>query len=325
MTLNLLDNDGSPKPTIVSNTSPTAGGKVTLNKTTGVMTYTPKSGFSGADSFSYTVKNASGLTAVATVTITVKAGVPPTPANDAATTEYNTPVTLNLLDNDGSPKPTIVSNTSPTAGGKVTLNKTTGVMTYTPKSGFSGTDSFNYTVKNASGLTAPATVTITVKAGVPPTPVDDSATTKYNTPVTLNLLDNDGSPKPTIVSNTTPVAGGRVTLNKTTGAMTYTPKSGFSGTDSFSYTVKNASGLTAPAAVTITVQSNAAPTANGGWYEVGVNRARLIKLGGNDPDGDAVSVKSYTTPAHGKVSKSGSNYYYTPNAGYVAKTHFPTP
>src|SRR5262249_20219447 len=58
---------------------------------------------------------------------------------------------------------TAITNGATSQGGTVTVN-TDGTFTYTPKTGFTGTDTFTYTAKNSAvaTLTDTATVTITV-------------------------------------------------------------------------------------------------------------------------------------------------------------------
>jgi hypothetical protein len=105
---------------------------------------------------------------VVTVDQTLNAG------NDFATTEVDTPVDINVLENDSDPQNgsfEITSLTQPANGQASHLN---GVVTYTPDSGFQGTDTFTYTITDDQAETAVATVTVNV---VPPTPpvlfVDD--------------------------------------------------------------------------------------------------------------------------------------------------------
>jgi hypothetical protein len=69
-------------------------------------------------------------------------------SNDAANV---TPTTL-----------TIKSVTSGTNGGTIVIGPTGTDIRYTPVSGFEGTEQFKYTVQNAEGLTATATVTVQV-------------------------------------------------------------------------------------------------------------------------------------------------------------------
>ena len=58
-------------------------GTTSVNPTTGAITYTPASNYTGPDSFTYKVKDNSGADSnVATVSITVNA--PPVASNDTA-------------------------------------------------------------------------------------------------------------------------------------------------------------------------------------------------------------------------------------------------
>jgi len=65
------DADGDPV-TVLSVTSPTAqGGTVTLSGAAGAFTYTPAANFNGQDTFSFTVGDGKGGTAIEQATITV--------------------------------------------------------------------------------------------------------------------------------------------------------------------------------------------------------------------------------------------------------------
>ncbi len=102
---------------------------------------------------------------------------------------------------------------------------------------------------------------------LPPLAFNDALATLMNTPVSGDVLINNGSgvdrdPESTALTvTTTPVSGpsnGSVSLSST-GAFTYTPNTNYFGTDTFVYRITDASGLTDTATVTITI---AAPTAN---------------------------------------------------------------
>ena len=95
--------------------------------------------------------------------LTVSAGpvgpAPPLATNDTATTAFNTAVTIQVLTNDSDPNGDALSITSITQGahGAVTLNG--GItVTYTPTEGYSGADSFTYTISDGNGGTSTATV-----------------------------------------------------------------------------------------------------------------------------------------------------------------------
>jgi YVTN family beta-propeller protein len=88
----------------------------------------------------------------------------------------------------------------------------------------------------------------------PPVALDDTATTNENTPVTINVLANDfdlDGGSLTVVSVVQP-ANGTVTINAD-NTVTYTPNTGFSGTDAFAYTVSDGKDGTDTATVTVTV------------------------------------------------------------------------
>ncbi len=97
----------------------------------------------------------------------------PVAVDDIVAASLNNPIPINVIgndtDRDGNPtidKTTVVIKTQPT-NGTVTVNPVTGVVTYTPNPGYSGPDSFTYTVKDIRGAESnPATVRITIP--IPP-------------------------------------------------------------------------------------------------------------------------------------------------------------
>ena len=105
-----------------------------------------------------------------------KGGTTPTPTpankapiagNDSATTQAGTPVAINVLSNDSDPDgdPLSISGVSSAANG--TVSNANGTLTYTPKAGFSGNDSFNYSISDGKGGSTTATVGIVVNPAPP--------------------------------------------------------------------------------------------------------------------------------------------------------------
>ncbi|MGE3857488.1 MAG: Ig-like domain-containing protein, partial [Dehalococcoidia bacterium] len=88
----------------------------------------------------------------------------PTATDDSVTTDEDTPVDIDVLANDSAANAGELSVTSATdpANGSVIINAD-DTITYTPDAGFTGTDTFDYTVEEADGGTATATVTVTVE------------------------------------------------------------------------------------------------------------------------------------------------------------------
>ena len=91
-----------------------------------------------------------------------------------------------------------------------------------------------------------------------PTAVDDSASTPEGSAVTIDVLINDADPDgdSLSVSSLTQPPNGSVVMNGDEKTVVYTPKSNFSGSDNFSYTVTDGKGGTDTAGVTVTVTAN---------------------------------------------------------------------
>lgn len=148
-----------------------AHGTVAINAD-GTIGYTPASGFTGDDSFTYTAEDAAGNQQSNTITVTVAASAPVALDADAAT-DQDTAVTVSVLDSAFNPAGGTLSVASVTQGtnGSVSINAD-GTVTYTPAAGYAGPDPFQYTVTDGSGNTATGTINVTV--GPPPAgPTDE--------------------------------------------------------------------------------------------------------------------------------------------------------
>jgi hypothetical protein len=145
------------------------------------LTYTPDSGYTGADSFTYRAKdNTDRYSDTVTASITVSVNPPPTCNNINVTTTADTPVAVNLNCTDLAGDPltyTIVSNPSHGA-----LSGTAPNLTYTPASGYTGADSFTYKANDGVSDSNIATVSITVTTVSPPAPTPTPTTTAGATP-----------------------------------------------------------------------------------------------------------------------------------------------
>ncbi len=350
VTIPVLDNDTDPdgradiRPNSVTIATDPANGAAVANAD-GSVDYTPAANYSGTDSFTYTVKDASGGTSnTATVTVTINAtNDPPVATNDTATAVEDTAVTVAVLANDTDPEDNIdagsVAIVSGPANGTATANDDGGV-TYTPAANFSGTNSFTYTVKDTSGETSnAATVFVTVTAtNDPPVASDDTATAVEDTAVTIAVLDNDTDPdgnadiQASSVVITSGPANGTATANDE-GGVTYTPAANYNGPDSFTYTVKDKSGETSnPAIVTVDVTSvnDGPPVANDDPDITTVeDTAVTVSVLDNDtdPDGNADiqagSVAIVTAPVNGAATANADGgVTYTPKANYNGPDSF---
>ena len=339
VTVNVRANDTSATGQALANpivlTNP-AKGTATVNPD-GTITYLPNNGTSGLDSFTYRVCDTSStpVCASSTVTITVPNSV--TANNDTGTTPQNTPIATSVLANDthaangAGLDPSSVTVTSAPAHGSTSVNTSTGVITYTPANGFTGTDSYGYRVCDLSTPTAQcatATVTITVGANTV-TATNDSATTTPITAISINVRANDSSSTGQPLANptvTTAPAHGSAAVNAGTGTITYTPQSGFSGVDTYRYRVCDTSNPTpvcATATVTVTVTNTV--TATNDSASTGQNTAVTTNVLANDTVAnggaplDPSSVSVTTAASHGSTSVNTTTgaITYTPVTGYT--------
>jgi large repetitive protein len=117
----------------------------------------------------------------------VTRNMPPIAQPDSATTPHNTPVTFNPLSNDYDPESddiTLVSVSTPSSG-SATAYPGAPSITYTPATGFSGTATFTYVVRDQYDATSIGNVSVAVApaTNLPPVAVDD---------VLYVMLDNIG-------------------------------------------------------------------------------------------------------------------------------------
>jgi hypothetical protein len=279
VTIDVLANDSDPEGTeltIIDVEQPAEG---TVEIVNNQLVYTPADGQAPGDvTFFYHVQDEDGEEATAQVTVTVTEGSSenndPDAVNDDRTTEVNTPIEINVLGNDTDPDDDTLTVISTTNGlnGTVEINAD-GTVTYTPETGFIGSDTFTYTISDGNGGEDTATVTVWVEkpANEAPDAVDDAQSTAFGTPVQIDVLGNDTDPDgdDLTVTNVTDGANGTVVINAD-GTVTYTPNDGFSGEDTFTYTISDGNGGEDTATVTVTVADQPAGTARVGnriWFD----------------------------------------------------------
>ncbi|MEZ5534645.1 MAG: Ig-like domain-containing protein [Thiolinea sp.] len=329
LNISVLANDNDPdgdQLTISSFQTDTAnGGKVTAGEA-GVLIYTPKADFTGTDSFTYTVSDGHGGEATATVTVVVEdnstggSNTAPVATDDTVNAEPDKQVPVDVLNNDSDPDGDTliiesVDNQSQQGG---SLSISYGKVLYTPPAGFKGTDSFSYTISDGNGGKATATVTVVVGDSAPVSDLnaaDDSVATKVDTSVTIDVLSNDSDPDGDVVLiksfDGSSQQGGSITEN-TDGHLVYTPASGFTGTDTFSYTATDGDGEEDTAVVTITVEDNGTDpamkpvadtyTVNPGDLN-GIGEAALDVLVNDQKTGTPV-IRIITHPSKGSIGNA---------------------
>ncbi len=256
--INVLANDTDGDGNTLSVTAATNGANGTVTFTATGVSYTPNANFNGSDSFTYTISDGNGGTDTATVNVTVTAGNDaPDAVNDSATVvEDSSANAINVLANDTDADGNTLSVTAATNGANGTVTFTATGVSYAPNANFSGSDSFTYTISDGNGGTDTATVNVTVTSvNDAPDAVNDSATVAGNSSANaINVLANDTDVEGNTLVVTAATNGANGTVTFTATGVSYTPNNGFSGSDSFTYTISDGNGGTDTATVNVTVE-----------------------------------------------------------------------
>ena len=333
----VLANDTDPLGLPLTAIAPTAPahGTLVLNPD-GSFTYTPTTGFAGTDSFTYEASDGTYDSFATTVTIAVTG--PPQVTAASYSVEKNQTLTVaaakGVLANDTDPQGLPLTAIAPTnpAHGTLVLNSD-GSFTYTPVTGFAGTDSFTYEASDGTLISAPATVSIVVQ-DTPPVSVNDSYVDSFNKPLVvpaaLGVLSNDTDADGDTLT-AIEVAGpahGTVVLNAD-GSFTYTPVTGFSGTDSFTYKANDGDLNGNTASVTITTTTDLPPVAVNSSYvplydhSFTVGWSQGVLANDSDTNGEPLTAILIASPAHGTVVlNADGSFLYTPAAGYAGPDSF---
>jgi hypothetical protein len=333
--IGVLANDSGSGLTVTAITQPSFGQAVILPGGIGV-SYQPKHNFDSMDQLTYTVTDHDGRTASATVFVNVSgANTPPPHAQDDAVTVLDTGVNgsgqtpLDVLANDSGNHLKITAVTQP-AHGLVVLDPVSGGLAYGADPGFSGTDSFTYTVQDDQGRTASANVTVTVVDTSMPTAHDDKVTVPANLPpgtgsgTTIDVLANDTGRHLLVTAVAQPAHG---SAQVTPGALpVYQPNQGYVGPDSFVYTITDDKGHTAGATVSVTVVDTTKLHAQDQTATVPENGGPVaIHLMAHDT-GVGLLVTGVTQPAHGTVQPPAfvgdATASYTPGPDFAGTDTF---
>ncbi|APZ96606.1 tandem-95 repeat protein [Fuerstiella marisgermanici] len=329
----VLANDTDPEgqPLTASLVTGPSNGTLTLNAD-GSFDYAPAPNFHGTDTFVYVASDGISDSSPATVTIAVTAiNDAPQAADDSTTTGEDQPVDIAVLLNDSDVDGNSLTIDSAQDGslGTISINAN-GTLTYTPASGFFGSDQFTYTISDGNGGLDTASVMVTVEErNDPPVASGDSDATAEDMAVLIDVLANDSDPDGdtlSIQSVSEAAFGTAVIVN---GQIEYTPGTNFNGSDSFTYMIVDTAGQTAVATVDVTVTPvNDAPAAGANSYSLNQDSTLTIDAPGiladdSDIDGDTLTAALGSGPATGSLTlNADGSFAYTPDAGFVGSDSF---
>lgn len=327
----VLSNDSDPEndSLTISRISSPVHGTATISSTQ-YLVYTPTTDYYGSDSFNYTISDGNGGQDTATVVVTVNPlNDAPLAVDDAAFTEANTAVVVDLLANDSDVDGDSLSIVSVTQGSNGHVSDGgDGSVVYAPDNGFSGLDAFAYTVSDGAGGSDTASVTIIVGGGQGNVAAnDDVATTDEDTPTSIAVLANDSASdsSPLAILTATSPEHGIVAISNAQ-YLIYTPHADYYGPDGFTYVVGDGAQSADTAGVSLYVDPvNDNPDAVDDAAATDEDTAVNIAVSDNDADvdGDTIRVIGLGAPAHGSVRLlPDGDLRYTPAANYNGADSF---
>ncbi|MFT3705609.1 MAG: Ig-like domain-containing protein [Agriterribacter sp.] len=249
---------------VYSKASDPAHGTVTVHAD-GTFTYIPASGYYGSDAFTYSLCDADGDCSTATVNITVNdVDEYPVAEGLSVTIDEDQPLSGNvsstdLPSGDGGNMWSLYGANGGAAHGNATMGAN-GAYTYTPNPGYNGTDVITYQLCDVDGDCSTGTIRLTINSvDDQPVVVNDNETVIVNTLTNGNVSTNDtpSDDGGNVYSVVTQPQHGTLVFNPN-GSYSYTPASGYTGNDSFTYQLCDGDGDCAPGTVSLLVQ-NALP------------------------------------------------------------------
>jgi RHS repeat-associated protein len=328
--IDVLANDSDPVEgdTVVIQWVGTPQSGASVDVVNGKIRYTPMANWNGQESFSYSIIDEQGGTALAVVSITVSAiNDPPTATDNTPTTpedvEIRIPVATDDTDPDNGDVLTVVQVT-PAGHGTVTIHPDGDSVVYTPAPNYHGPDSFDYVVSDGHGGTDTATVYVTVTpVNDLPVTVDDVATINEDTTIDVDVLANDTDIDGDLLTIATVfTTDGSATI--VNGKVRYTPPVNWRGDATVSYSVEDGHGGSWPGTLTVHVlENNQAPYVSDLTLTTDEDVPLAITLSAtetNPEDRPTFTIESW--PTHGTLLVRKARLTYIPNANWSGQDSF---
>lgn len=311
-----------------------------------VIVYTPHPETVGMrETFTYEVTDGTAyVRGLVEVRVRAPAGsiVPPEPKNDEATTQPQTAVVIDVLQNDydANDDPLTVSTLEQPSHGNVERT-TEGSVVYTPEDGFDGVDEFRYQVSDGRDT---AWATVRVKVETPnqkPEAGDDRATTEAGKAVTVEVLKNDTDPdekpEPLRIDRIEVETGGTAEISEDGKSILFTPKEDFAGEAIITYVVTDGE---AEGTATLKVQvaqplspplpppppppaENQPPTAAPDPVDSASLSLEIDVLANDtDPENQPLTLKGISKPSHGTARIQNGLIVYKRNPTFKGTDTF---
>jgi VCBS repeat-containing protein len=333
----------------------TLGAAIPASAGSATLGFVPAANWNGSTSIGFTATDNEGATSpVVSQSITVSAvNDAPVASDDSTSTPINTPlasipVLANDGDVDGDALTVVAATLANPALGSVSINPD-GTLAFSPALNVTGPVLVNYTVRDPSGATSSATLTVSVGTNTAPTGADTTLTlaedgSRTFAPADFGFADADAGQTLAAVRidtlpgagsltfNGMPVMAGQLIPAGDLADLVFTPASNANGNAyaSFSFSVQdNAGGFdTTSNTVTLNVTPvNDAPVAAAESFTTGEDQPLTIPLASllandSDIDLDPLTVVSVQGAVQGTVAIVGSDVVFTPDADYHGPASF---
>ncbi len=258
LAIRILDNDSDPDglldpASVVISRQPTQG-TVTVNPDSGVATLYPNGSATGGDSFSYTVRDRTGLISnEASVSIRWANSQQP-PVADSVTRNGVEDEALDIdlsgavHDPEGNIDWDSLEIVAAPKYGTATVSVANRTIRFVPLGDYAGTDTLTYRVTDATGL-ASNTAVITLQLAPrndPPQAIADTFVIPGDAFQVLEVAQNDLDVDDSLTQLSVLIVAASLhgTTNVEGNRIRYSPTQGFVGLDSLSYQVRDPGGLT---------------------------------------------------------------------------------
>lgn len=179
----------------------------------------------------------------------------PVAVADEASVLVDTSIDVNVLANDTDVDgDALTVNQAISSFGTVTI-LADQQLSYTPNPDFVGTDTVVYSITDGKGGTASSELVVDVFSNTAPVAVNDTASTDDRTAILIAVLTNDTDAEGDVLTVSAASAVEGTVSIEADQRLRYTPKAGFDGVDTISYTVTDSSGDSATGSVSVTVRA----------------------------------------------------------------------
>ena len=295
-----------------------------LSGTVPNLSYQADENYVGSDQFTFVVADGSIDSNTATVTIGVQA-IPdinskPVANGQSLSTLADLPLTVELTASDADGDSVSYSLVEQPVNGQ--LSGQPPSLQYTPAPGFTGEDTFSFSVNDGEADSEVASIAISVTSNAPantaPVANQKSITTAFATAVGVELSGSDADGNQLTYSIVTQPTQGA--LQGTAPLLTYVPNDAASGEDTFTFIVNDGAIDSEPATVNVTILAaepvNRAPVVSGQTLDTSFGQSTPITLSATDPDGDSLTYEIIEQPVGGTLSGAAPALTYTPNVNF---------